>query len=55
MVVEHGEEIGLPELAFVDDLRPVHAVGLPHVVDELRFEASGGLQGSGCPFLGRRA
>jgi hypothetical protein len=38
MIVQHREQIGLPELAFVDDLRPVHAVGLPHVVDELRFE-----------------
>jgi hypothetical protein len=38
VVVEDREEVGLPELPLVDDLGTVHAVGLPHVVDEFRFE-----------------
>ncbi len=39
MVIDHGEEVDLPELAFVHDAGAVHAVGLPEVVGELGFEA----------------
>lgn len=40
VVVEDGEEIGLPELAFVDDLGTVHAVRLPQVVGQLGLETA---------------
>ena len=38
MVVDYGEEVDLPELAFVRDAGAVHAVGLPEVVGKLGFE-----------------
>jgi hypothetical protein len=38
MVVDHGEEVDLPELAFVRDAGAMHAVGLPEVVGKLGFE-----------------
>jgi len=39
MVIDDSEKIGLPEPAFEGDLRTVHAVGLPHIVRQLGFEA----------------
>lgn len=40
MVVYHREQVSLAELALMDDAGAVHAVGLPHVVDELGLETS---------------
>lgn len=40
MVVDDGEEVALPELAVEDDVRAVHAVGLPHIVRHLGLEAA---------------
>ena len=39
VIVEDSEELGFPEPAVVDDLRTVHAVGLPQVVRQLGLEA----------------
>ena len=40
MVVDHSEEVGLPEFPVDDDERAVHAVGLPEIVDEFGLEAA---------------
>ena len=37
-VVDEGEEVGLPHLAFIKHPRPMKGVGLPHVVRQFRFE-----------------